>query len=245
MPAKHRPVVVGAHRAFRVLDEVEDEAVRVELRVVVPRRPVLEHGSGELATDELDVAAFGPPPRPGAVLPYDPVEGHPARVVVRPRDLLAQLLAGDRPERRDGLVGAERDVEAGQPLLRSGVPGERLARRRMEAAVELPELPGVDRGAVLETEEAARVPPAPVGLLSADVVAGRAALADGGRLVGRRRLRTAGSRCCAAWRPFAGDPRATREETAAFARVFGAAEGLLSLQVVGIGGHASDGGDHG
>ena len=172
VPAEDRRLVERSGLAVLVLGDVEDEAVGVELRVVVPARSVLEHRPRDLGTHQLDVPALGPCPSPAAVLAHDLVESRPAGIVVRLRDLLAQLLSGDRPHRRDGLVGGEGHVDSRAALLRAGVLYQFLASLRVEPVIETPEVTAVDRAAVLDTEDAARVPPDPVGLFSANIVVG-------------------------------------------------------------------------
>ena len=154
-------IVVGAH-------EIEDDAVGVELRIVVAAGVVGEGDAEDVAGENLlaALAAAGV----GAVLLRDGFERPSNRVVVTGFDLGAQFRIGDRPKGADGFVRAEREVESWGSVLERGAFGERCQIVGGQSGVEGLERFGVDVGTVFEAEQSGGVPPPTIGLVAAVVV---------------------------------------------------------------------------
>ena len=216
-PAEHGRRVERPELAVGSTRGVEDQTVRVKLRIVGSGRSVLEHRAHQLGADELDVAAAGSRARPPAVRAHDVLERLAAGVVVRLGDLVAHLLGRDRPQGADRLVGREGDVNARRAGPGARVPGEAIARLRIEAVIDLGEVQAVDRAAVVEAEKAGRIPPHAVRFVALDVVSG------GGVETARAH------------------PGSLPAALAGLAR---RPEALLRLKVVAGHGHPAQGGDH-
>ena len=149
--------------------EIEDRAVDVELRVVLPAGAVDEGGAQQVGLH-----------RPGhpllshtgvaAMLQHRVFEGRPCRGHRHRLDALAHRGFGDGPERGHALVHREGHVDAGGAL-RVARPLHQLAGPvRREARVEAVEMARIDLAAVLQAEQAPGVEPRPVRLLSGRVV---------------------------------------------------------------------------
>ena len=124
-PAVDRMLVHGAPLAVLVgAGGVEDDAVGVELRVVVAAGAVLEHGRHEVGGQHVDLSVAIADAGAGAMAEHRFLQRHPGRVVVRLLDPAPQLGIGDGPERRYALVGREGHVDAGGAALAAGVPRE-------------------------------------------------------------------------------------------------------------------------
>ena len=154
---------------------IEDDAMGMELGIVVTARAVLEHRGGDIGRQhfylaplvaDTGVADAGK----AAMAQHRLFQGGPRGIVVRPLDLRPQFGIGDRPQGRDALVGAEGQVETGRAPLAAGIAGQPAAAVRGEAAVEAMEIAAVDRAAVGQSEQAHRVEPDAVRLLAGGVV---------------------------------------------------------------------------
>ena len=149
---------------------IEDDAMGMQLGIVVPARAVLEHRARDIGRQHLDLALPVADPGIAAMAQHRLFQGHPRGLVVRPLDLRPQFGIGDRPQGGDALVGAEGQVEAGRAPVAAGIPGQPAAAVRGEAAVEPMEIAAVDRAAVGQSEQAHRVEPDAVRLLAGGVV---------------------------------------------------------------------------
>ena len=167
---------------------IEDDAVGMELRVVLPAGAVLEHRHGDVGGEHPDPPLLVPDPRIGAVAEHGLFQRHPGGIVVRLLDLATQRRIGDGPERGHALVGREGHVQARRALRAARVPGELGGAVRREAVIEPVEVAAVDLAAVIETEQTPGVEPHPVRLLARRVVlVGMAERALALQVVGRRR----------------------------------------------------------
>ena len=149
---------------------IEDHAVGVKLRVVVPAGAVLEHRRHEIRRQNLNLPAAVADAGPGTVPEHRLFQRHPRGIVVGLLDLTAQLGIGDGPQGRHALVGREGHVEAWRALPAAGVPGEPARAVRREAVIEAVEVAGIRLAAVLQAEQAVGVEPHPVWFLARRVV---------------------------------------------------------------------------
>ena len=98
-------VLAGAGR-------VEDDAVGMKLRVVLPAGAVLEHRHRDIGRQDPDLSLPVPDPRIRAVAEHGLHQRHPGGVVVRFLDPGPKRGIGDGPERGHALVGREGHVHA-------------------------------------------------------------------------------------------------------------------------------------
>ena len=164
---------------------VEDDAMGVQLRVAGARRSVLEHGGHDLGGQDLERASVRPVPRQRGVLPDDEVERRADRIVVRFREFVVEFAVRHCPECAHGLVGAEGYIECRRPVWPVDALVELVALVELARVVFAVGVDGIDAGmeaveggienaaAILKAEQVVRVPPAPVGLFTADIVVAR------------------------------------------------------------------------
>ena len=107
---------------------IEDDAMGMQLGIVVPARAVLEHRARDIGRQHLDLAV---PVARGLRMRVKPqwritVSSRAARAaslwarsISRP-----QFGIGDRPQGGDALVGAEGQVETGRAPLAAGIAGQ-------------------------------------------------------------------------------------------------------------------------
>ena len=179
---------------------VEDQAVGVELRVVVAAGAVLEHGRGHIGGQRLDRTVRVADAGVAAVAEDRLFQRHTRRVVVGLLDLAAQAGIGDGPQGGDALVRAEGHVETGRAPLAAGVARELARAVGRKTVIEAVELAAVDLRPVVQVEQALGVEPDPVRLLARRVVLvgmAEGALAlqvvRGGRRLGQGRYHGAAS----------------------------------------------------
>ena len=181
---------------------IEDHAVGMQLRVVVPAGAMLEHRRRDIGGQHLDLAVPVTDTGIGAMAQHCFLQRYPSRIVMRPLDLRTQLGIGDGPQGRDALVRAEGHVETGRTALAAGIPRELASAVRGEAVIQPVEVAAVDLAAVGKTEQALGIEPHSVRLLTRRVVLiGMAERALALQVVrGRRRLGERRYHVAAAWR---------------------------------------------
>ena len=149
---------------------IEDHAVGMQLRVVVPAGAMLEHRRRDIGRQHLDLAVPVTDTGIGAMAQHRLLQCYTRGIVMRPLDLRTQLGIGDRPQGRDALVGAEGQVETGGAPLAARVLCELASGVRCEAVVQPVEVAAVDLAVVGKAEQALRVEPDAVGFLTRCVV---------------------------------------------------------------------------
>ena len=149
---------------------IEDDAVGMKLRVVLPAGAVLEHRHRDVGRQDPDAPLPVPDPRIRAVAEHRLFQRQAGGVVVGFLDPEPKRGIGDGPERGHALVGRECHVHARRALGAACVSGEPAGAVRCEAVVEPLEVAAVDLAAVLKAEQALGVEPHPVRLLSCRVV---------------------------------------------------------------------------
>ena len=170
-PAVDRVLVHGPPLAVLTgAGRVEDDAVGMKLRVVLPAGAVLEHRHRDIGRQDPDLPLPVPDPRIRAVAEHRLFQRHPGGVVVRFLDPGPKRRIGDGPERRHALVGREGHVDTRRTPVAARVPGEPAGAVRREAVIEPMKVAAVDLAAVLKAEQALGVEPHPVRFLSRRVV---------------------------------------------------------------------------
>ena len=149
---------------------IEDHAVGMQLRVVVPAGSMLEHRRRDIGRQHLDLAVPVTDTGIGAMPQHCFLQRYPSRIVMRPLDLRTQLGIGDRPQGGNTLVGAEGHVETRGAPLAARVLCELASGVRREAVIQPVEVAAVDLAAVGKTEQALRIEPDAVGFLTRRVV---------------------------------------------------------------------------
>ena len=149
-------------------DEVEEDAVGVDLRVVFAARVVLESGGENVPGEDLGAAGAAPGVR--AMFARDVLEGPPNGVVVAFLDDGLELGICDGPERAHGLVRTEGHVDSRRAPGLPGVAGEWGCVVGRAAVVESLELQCLDVFGILETEQSRWIPPSPVRFVPPVVV---------------------------------------------------------------------------
>ena len=103
---------------------IEDHAVGVELRVVVPAGSMLEHPRHDIGRQHFDLAIPVTDAGMPAMAQHRLLQRYTRRIVMCPFDLSTQPGVSHSPQGRDALVRAEGHVETGRTALAAGVPGE-------------------------------------------------------------------------------------------------------------------------
>ena len=101
---------------------IEDHAVGMQLRVVVPAGSMLEHRGCDIGGQHLDIAVPVADAGIGAMAQHRFFQRYTRRIVMRPLDLRSQLGIGDCPQGGDTLVRAEGQVETCRAPLATGIP---------------------------------------------------------------------------------------------------------------------------
>ena len=173
---------------------IEDHAVGMQLRVVVPAGSMLEHRRRYIGGQHLDLAVPVTDTGIGAMPQHCFLQRYPSRIVMRPLDLRTQFRIGDGPQGRDALVGAEGHVETRGAPLAARVLCELASGVRCEAVIQPVEVAAVDLAAVGKTEQALRIEPDAIrfftrcvvligmtkGALALQVIRGRCGLGQSG-----------------------------------------------------------------
>ena len=149
---------------------IEDHAVGMKLRVVVPAGSMLEHRRRYIGGQHLDPAVPVTDAGIGAMPQHCLLQRYPSRIVMRPLDLRTQLGIGDRPQGRDTLVGAEGHVETRGTALAARILCELSSGVRREAVIQPVEVAAVDLAAIGKSEQALRIEPDAVRFFSRRVV---------------------------------------------------------------------------
>ena len=97
---------------------IEDDAMGMELGIVVPARAVLEHRARDIGRQHFYLAVPIADPGMAAMAQHRLFQGHPRGLVVRALDLRTQFGIGDGPQGGDALVGAEGQIETGPSAAR-------------------------------------------------------------------------------------------------------------------------------
>ena len=194
LPAVDRVLVMGTPLAVLVRPgHVENRAVDVKLRVVLPARAVDEGGAHQVRLGGPAHAALLDA-RIAAMPEHRVFQRRPRRGRRHRLDLQAHLRLGDGPEGGHALVHREGHVDAGGTVGAAGPAHQLAGPVGREAVVKALELSGVDLDAVLHPEQALGVEPGavrllarrvvlvgmPEGALALQVVLGRRHLPDGG-----------------------------------------------------------------
>ena len=101
---------------------IEDHAVGMQLRVVVPAGSMLEHPRRDVGGQHLDLAVAVTDAGIGAMAQNRFFQRYPSRVVMRPFDLRTQPGVGDRPQGGDAFISAEGHVETRRTPFAAGIP---------------------------------------------------------------------------------------------------------------------------
>ena len=149
---------------------IEDHAVGMKLRVVVPAGAMLEHRGGYIGGKHLDLALPVTDTGIGAMAHHRLLQRYTRRIVMRPLDIRTQVCVGDGPQGRDALVGAEGHVETRRTALAASILCEFAPAAWGKAVVQPVEVAAVDLAAVGKTEQALRIEPDAVGFLTRRVV---------------------------------------------------------------------------
>ena len=149
---------------------IEDHAVGMQLRVVIPAGAMLEHRRRYIGRQHFDLAVPVTDTGIGAMTQHCLLQRYPSSIVMRPLDLRSQLGIGDRPQGGNTLVGAEGQVETGRAPLAARVLCEFAPAAWGKAVVQPVEVAAVDLATVGKTEQALRIEPDAVGFLTRRVV---------------------------------------------------------------------------
>ena len=151
-------------------DRIEDHAVGVKLRVVVPAGSMLEHPRHDIGRQHFDLAIPVTDAGMPAMAQHRLLQRYTRRIVMCPFDLSTQPGVSHSPQGRDALVRAEGHVETGRTALAAGVPGELASGVRCEAVIQPVEVAAVGLAAVGKAEQALRIEPDAIRLFAGRVV---------------------------------------------------------------------------
>ena len=127
---------------------IENHAVSMKLRVVVPAGSMLEHRCGYIGGQHLDPAVPVTDTGIPAMAQHRLFQRYARRIVMRLFDLSTQPGVGNRPQGGDTLVGTESHVETCGAPLAAGILCELASGVRREAVIQPVEVTAVDLAAV-------------------------------------------------------------------------------------------------